>query len=206
MEAASKAIDDLLDGRTKELPKSVRSVADRCLHQVAHRRVSLPGDSVRWPGTLRVEGAARLLAMDVVEMLRDADFTIKPRRPTNLRSVYEQNQLERLHGDFLADHVFPGSLKATFQVNFVDQRLTTPRDWRDVYRYDEAGRLVGWTRFDGKDRHEFTAAGDRIVEKDNVGRALKVCSVRYVQDPVKERFRVNTNPLRQVDGPVRLAD
>ena len=44
----------------------------------------------------------------------------------------------------MADLVVSG-VEVIFHTNFVDQRLTTPKLWRDVFHH-EGNRLAGWTR------------------------------------------------------------
>jgi YD repeat-containing protein len=75
--------------------------------------------------------------------------------------------------------VYPSCLAVSFQVNFVDQRVTTPKAWRDVYRYDAKGTMTGWTRYDGVRAQEFNTDGHVILTKDAQGRAVKARSVKY---------------------------
>jgi hypothetical protein len=63
--------------------------------------------------------------------------------------------------------------------NYADPAIHTPRDWRDEYRHDDQGRLLGWTRIRGEAREEFTAGGHLVVEKDESGRPRKVKKVSY---------------------------
>ncbi len=67
---------------------------------------------------------------------------------------------EQVHLTALADLAFPGAADVVLQENFVDRRLTTPKHWRDVYRYDGAGHWLGWTRFHpDRGAEEFSPAG-----------------------------------------------
>jgi hypothetical protein len=63
---------------------------------------------------------------------------------------------------------------------YVDPALFPRRDWRDVYRYDGDGRLLGWTRErpDGA-RQAFTRHGLRVVAADGRGRPLRAEAVGY---------------------------
>jgi hypothetical protein len=54
------------------------------------------------------------------------------------------------------------------------------KDWRDEYHYADDGKLLGWTRTRRKDRQEFTADGELIIEKGAAGEPLKTTRVRYV--------------------------
>jgi len=64
---------------------------------------------------------------------------------------------------------------------YSDPSVALPRYWKDTYSYDDAGKLLGWTRsYNGKDFASFTAAGDRIVERHADGTPAKAVHVRYV--------------------------
>jgi hypothetical protein len=108
--------------------------------------------------------------------------------------------LERYHCAVLAEVVFPGTLAHSFQVNYVDQRLTFPKFWRDVYRYGKDGKPAGWTRYDGSKATDFTADGLAVLEKDARGRPLKARTVRYGLDLPYNVFAHGRKPLRQVWG------
>lgn len=63
---------------------------------------------------------------------------------------------------------------------YSDPVVSLPRHWKDTYSYDDAGKLLGWTRsYNGKDFASFTAAGDRIVERHADGTPAKAVHVRY---------------------------
>ncbi len=61
---------------------------------------------------------------------------------------YEVYQVERMNLAIMSHLLFPAFLRRGEVKNFVDQRLEVPHPWHDVYRYDDAGKLVGWTRFE----------------------------------------------------------
>ncbi len=63
----------------------------------------------------------------------------------------ERYYLQCFHHALVAKLVLPSFLKRSFAPAFVDRRLTTPKAWRDVIRYDDAGQRTGWLRHvDGK--------------------------------------------------------
>jgi tetratricopeptide (TPR) repeat protein len=78
--------------------------------------------------------------------------------------------------------------------NYVDPSFDIPKSWKDEYRYDDAGKLLGWTRTRGDKSEEFAADGKLILEKDDEGNALKTQVVRYVPKPRPN----NTPTLEQV--------
>jgi YD repeat-containing protein len=67
--------------------------------------------------------------------------------------------------------------------DYSDPLVDLPKTWRDDYRYDEAGNLLGWTRTRGEAKEEFTADGALVQETDALGRATSARSVRYVPQP-----------------------
>ncbi len=98
-------------------------------------------------------------------------------------------------------HAIPGAAQVSYQPNFVDQRLTAPKLWRDVYQYDAKDRCTGWTRYHpDRAAEEFNYEGLLVVEKDDLGRCKKARAVRCTRDPAKGAL--NANPLRMELGNV----
>jgi hypothetical protein len=69
--------------------------------------------------------------------------------------------------------------------NYVDYRITSTKDWRDVYRYFPDGTPAGWTRMQPDGKMEFNAEGLLVLEKDTQGRCLRAQAVRYELEPQK---------------------
>ncbi|MCR9213255.1 MAG: tetratricopeptide repeat protein [Proteobacteria bacterium] len=85
--------------------------------------------------------------------------------------------------------------QAAGQDQYVDPQIFAHRNWRDDYRYDEAGNLIGWTRTRAKSKDEFTHHGGRIVETDSLGRAVKAEITNYdVQQSDKGEILVSEQP------------
>ncbi len=93
---------------------------------------------------------------------------------------FERSKLEWFHIAILQNVLYPGALNCRYQRNFVSVFIATPKSWRDVYHYDDKGRLVGWTRYEGLERKEFTADGALVLKADNLGRPLEARTVNYV--------------------------
>jgi hypothetical protein len=134
-------------------------------------------------------------------LLKDKD-ELRPLRPGKTLAearwtAFEKAQLEAFHATLLAKLVFAGTVSARYEVNYVDPRLSAPRRWRDVYRYDSAGRLLGWTRYSAEERLEFNPDGLLVLETDAQGRCKYGRAVRYEQDTV-QKDAANPNPLRLV--------
>lgn len=100
---------------------------------------------------------------------------------------YERNQLERFHGELIAGLIYPKVITYSFKENFVDQRLSAHKAWRDVYHYDDKGNGLGWTRLDGTTTQQFTSDGLLVLEKDDKERPAKARTVNYVADEPSRR-------------------
>lgn len=78
------------------------------------------------------------------------------------------------------------------QGNYVDPLVDTPKDWLDVYHYDETGRLTGWTRTLNGEKQDFTADGKLIVARDASGKPTETKTVVYGVKPVStDKFVVD---------------
>jgi hypothetical protein len=86
--------------------------------------------------------------------------------------------------------------------NYADPAVHTPRDWRDEYRYDDQGQLLGWTRLRRDYPEEFTAGGHLVLEKDEFGRPSKVKKVSYVARAAKPG---QAQALEQIADPAEWA-
>ena len=103
----------------------------------------------------------------------------------NEKRVYDQNG--RIQSVQYTDHE---------NGNYVDPVIDRPKRWRDEYQYDKQGRLLGWHRFRGANKQEFTTDGALVLERDATGRPIRARTVNYVEEP-----RANLLPvLRQVPG------
>jgi len=99
--------------------------------------------------------------------------------PGDRLSDYERMLLERLHYCLLNE--LSGRAMIEPEPLYVDPRIKLPRRWRDLYRYDSAGNLTGWTRRrPDANPQEFTADGRLIVQTDGDGRPTKTLPVQYV--------------------------
>ena len=92
---------------------------------------------------------------------------------------FEKGYLERLNAALLARVVFPSILRDVWRTNYVDDRLDSPKEWRDVYNYAPDGTPLGWKRYLRDGIEEFNAEGLLIIEKDAQGRSVKAQPVRY---------------------------
>ena len=191
-QAAAKALADFVDGKGER--SSPRSLAETKLQRLARRPEFLSEllASEAWSKA----DAVRKNAVDAASaQFAGLGFDAKT------SSAFGLAQLERLHAVALGRIVFHGSLTANYQTNFVDQRLTAPRFWRDVHRHTDAGQLLGWTRHDGMSTREYGVQGLIVEKKDALGRCVAGRVVNYRQEPLKQ-LGLNNNPLRPLAGEV----
>ncbi len=201
--AADKAVNAFLDRPLPGLKESIRSLAGR-LQTMA----KMPKSTKNYAfGRIKLPPTFEALFMPTLKGLADLGLTKNPRFPLQLEAVrgkerwtiYEKALLQQFNAKLMSQFLFPGIVTSSYQVNYVDPRISAPRTWRDNYRYDAKGNFLGWTRYALEGKSEFTADGFLILKKDDRGRCLEAQTVRYVQDPPK-KLEPNWNPLRQVRG------
>lgn len=204
---AQQAIEAALERKEKTLDDGPRHFIESRLakaaceplftqkHQDWFKKVRTPANEARiksgWQKLVRAgvaTPAESLTPMLPGKTLADAKWT-----------TFELAQLEAFHASLLAELAFPGALQFEYRTNYVDQRLSVPREWRDVHRYDPKGEWIGWTRYSGDGVQLFNHEGLLVVEKDDQLRCAKGRQVHYVQDPPKTAG-INMNSLRMAPG------
>ena len=148
-----------------------------------------------------------LLAEGILERDENGEFRLSPilhgNAPSSDRLThYEKTRLAWFHIEIISNLLCPGALDKKWKRNYVDSRLSVPREWRDVYRYDKKGRITGWTRIDRNGRHkDFTAHGHLAMEKDGRGRAIKAKELKYeVEWHYKGDKKERPKLLKQIPG------
>lgn len=119
--------------------------------------------------------------------------------PAEPLTRYERNMIERLNAVLLSRIVFPGIMGSTWTENYVDSRLVSDKEWRDIYHYSPDGTLLGWTRYDGAGIMEFNADGMLILKRDSQGRCIRARSVRYEVEPQQSGIQRKKLKLIQTD-------
>jgi hypothetical protein len=89
------------------------------------------------------------------------------------------SMIGRLNAVLLGRLLFPGAVKAEWRPNYVDPRITSAADWRDVYLYAPDGKRAGWRRYAPDGIREFHADGWLVRERDGQGRCVRAQAVRY---------------------------
>jgi hypothetical protein len=212
-DAAARAAAALLDQKRPGLDTPLRDrveqvlsglLADPTFYLEHRQEVEALSQSADAAARARfTQARKRLVALDILRPQADGSHQLHSVRPgpgpaAERLTRYERNALERFHAEIVGSLVFPRGVSAVVRDNFVDPRLATYKSWRDLYRYDAAGMLLGWTRLDGAGRTEYTADGHQVLETDPRGRPLKARSVRYELDLADQR--PGPRPLRIVPG------
>lgn len=93
-------------------------------------------------------------------LVEQASGQIDTMSPPDKLSLGERYMLRGLNLTLLSQVLFPDLLERSTAPAYVSPRLTTPKPWRDVYRYDpESGALLGWIRYEKARIANFDAAG-----------------------------------------------
>jgi hypothetical protein len=192
---ASKEVQDFLHRPGPE--RSLSAVAEELLRRAVQDMALVPRF---WKDNPTPASGFSVIQKNLVTMglLANAQtgppiFKFLGARPTD----YEKMLIQRANAALLTQVLFPGILAADTRANYVDQRLATPKLWRDLYRYDDRGAYAGWTRYGEDQALDFNADGFLIVAKDELGRCRQARTVTYVQDP-RPTPGMNDNPLRMV--------
>jgi hypothetical protein len=92
---------------------------------------------------------------------------------------FEREMIERFNSVLLSRIIFPGIVGGVWRPNYVDSRIASTKEWRDVYLYSPEGTFLGWRRYQSGDMSEFNADGLLVLDKDSQGRCLRARVVRY---------------------------
>lgn len=98
-------------------------------------------------------------------LIRQLDGSVRSAAPPGHRSPAETCYLQTLNLTVLSHALYPRVLRRHPGPAWVDPRLTTPKAWRDVFRYDSAsGQCLGWTRHLSGRVASFDAAGKLLPD------------------------------------------
>ncbi len=195
--ASTKELDDFID---QDGPKSVRAVANNLLwNAVADPQLLARFWNEEKKQQQPIPAVQRMwMALGLLESDKGPPaLKLVGKTPTS----YERMLIERGNARLLAQWLIPNMLTVSFQPNYVDERLAAPKDWRDVYHYDERGECTGWRRYNEIfKKQEYTADGLALISRDELGRVREARVVRYTQEP-RAAPGGNPNPLRaHADG------
>ena len=112
-------------------------------------------------------------------LIEQASGQIDTMSPPDQLSLGERHMLRGLNLTLLSQVLFPDVLERSTAPAYVSPRLTTPKQWRDVYRYDpDSGQRLGWIRYAKARIANFDAAG-RLLPDGPKGKSIPVI---YLKD------------------------
>ncbi|WP_395753124.1 hypothetical protein [Prosthecobacter sp.] len=115
--------------------------------------------------------------------------------PPDKLSLGERYMLRGLNLTLLSQVVFPEVLERSTAPAYVSPRLTTPKLWRDVYRYDpDSGALQGWIRYADSRIANFDAEG-RLLPDGPKGKAVPVIYFKNDKDLLTWRAQAGPVPV-----------
>lgn len=107
-------------------------------------------------------------------LLEQASGQIDTMSPPDKLSLGERHMLRGLNLTLISQVLFPDVLERSTAPAYVSPFLSTPKMWRDVYRYDpESGALQGWIRYADSRIANFDAEG-RFMPEGPKGKAVPV--------------------------------
>jgi hypothetical protein len=118
--------------------------------------------------------------MDLGIVIQDAKGAVVTVHSTDQLSSGERYQLRALNLLVMSQILFPKALERSLAPAYVDPRLTTPKPWRDVMRYDARGNLAGWVRFFEGRTYRFDTGGKLLP--DGALKPDKSVPVTYTDD------------------------
>jgi hypothetical protein len=211
---ARKTFEDVLARKRDGTRAPVKSLVLDVLGGMAGNPLFYPENAKAVGACLKDDGRKAALAqarkrLAAWGLLKDSvgdRFELQPIRagaaPAAERlTAYERALVAQFNGDLLGRLLYPGAVNCSWKRNYVAPNMSVPKLWRDVYHYNAQGNSLGWTRYDAERAAEFSADGLLVIEKDGRGRCTKARSVRYEQEPPKDRpFGPNYNLLKWLPG------
>ena len=166
--ALGRAIAKALPAALRESAgAAINAIADRSDTFIAHQsdilKLAAKSPKAGALADLRAE-LKRLTSWGVLVEQENGAFATA--HPPGVLTAADRYYLRQLHLTVLSQILLPGFLERSPAPLFVDPRLTTPKSWRDVYRYDEQGGLTGWTRHSEGRMQRFDVAGRLLDGRD----------------------------------------
>ena len=128
-------------------------------------------------------------------LVEQAAGQIDTMSPLDKLSLGERYMLRGLNLTLLSQVLFPDVLERSTAPAYVSPRLTTPKQWRDVYRYDpDSGVLQGWIRYAGARIANFDTEG-RLLPDGPKGKAVPVIYYKNENDLLTWRAQAEPVPV-----------
>ncbi|WP_395741852.1 hypothetical protein [Prosthecobacter sp.] len=128
-------------------------------------------------------------------LIEQASGQIDTMSPPDKLSLGERYMLRGLNITLISQVLFPDVLERSTAPAYVSPRLTTPKQWRDVYRYDpDSGALQGWIRYADSRIANFDAEG-RLLPDGPKGQAVPVIYIKNDKDLLTWRPQAEPTPV-----------
>ncbi len=128
-------------------------------------------------------------------LVEHASGQIDTMSPPDKLSLGERYMLRGLNVTLLSQVLFADVLERSTAPAYVSPRLTTPKQWRDVYRYDAtSGALEGWIRYADARIANFDAEG-RLLPDGPKGKAVPVIYIKNDKDLLTWRAQAEPTPV-----------
>ena len=118
--------------------------------------------------------------IDLGVLIQDASGAILTVHSLEQLSSGERHLLRCLNLLVMSQVLFPKALERSTAPAYVDPRLSLPKPWRDVFRYDAKGNAAGWVRYFEGRTYVFDSDG-RLLPDGTVA-PDKAVAVTYVDD------------------------
>ena len=128
-------------------------------------------------------------------LVEQASGQIDTMSPPDKLSLGERYMLRGLNITLLSQVLFPDVLERSTSPAYVSPRLTTLKQWRDVYRYDPtSGALRGWIRYADSRIANFDAEG-RLLPDGPQGKAVPVLYLMNEKGMLTWRAQAEPTPV-----------
>ncbi len=125
---------------------------------------TLATNSTKPSATADIRNEIRRL-VDLGILIEQASGKISTATAPDKLSPAERHYLRELNLTVLSQVLFPEALDRSIAPAWVDPRLTTPKPWRDVFRYDETtSQRLGWIRYQAGHTYWFDTQGRLLRE------------------------------------------
>ncbi len=168
---------------------TIRQMIDRAFDKVAdhaalfttlQRQIEQTAVDSGKPGAPAGLAAEVKRLIDLGVLIQDASGAVLTVHSPAQFSSGERHLLRCLNLLIMSEVLYPKALERSTAPAYVDPRLTSPKPWRDVFRYDAEGRPAGWVRYHQGRTHVFDPTG-RILPQGAVS-PDKAVGVTYRED------------------------
>jgi len=183
---------------------TVRATVDKVLNAIANfhpfylgsqRELdALAAASTKSTAVADVRAEIHRLIMQGV-LVEQASGQIDSMSPPDKLSLGERYMLRGLNITLLSQVLFPDILDRSTAPAYVSPRLTTLKQWRDVYRYDPtSGALQGWIRYADSRIANFDAEG-RLLPDGPQGKSVPVLYLMNEKGQLTWRAQPEPTPV-----------